>query len=961
MAALSKTDLMYEIADNPNFVLSRSLKASVKTVIDGKEVHNWLRNHSTEQYYDLDDVSMRVWGLIDGKHIVDQIVQEANISGEVNDPDAVTSALLFFAEAGMLMSEEDTAKKRRVRIVSSFETQVTLIWNATRIFASVHRFVRPLLRASLFWLSMAIVAIGLMLYVPRFGSIFGDARNFQILGSTVVGFLFYNYVVLAPVIAIHELCHGLALVHYSGGAGEVGTGLFYFGPMFYVDVTGYWSLPRRQRVMIMWAGNLSTLLIGAFLVLTRLSFQFPVALARILDIAAFWCFYITLWNLAPPFETDGYRILADLVNIPNLRADGFDYLKAVILRIFHRPALEPEGLTDRKRKILLVYAVFSIATLTFIVIQTLRFTLYMASDASSWGERIWTNSLSGGAFTPLTYAVGLTSIAYFGLTLSGYGVVVGNQFRRSLVRGLRFEAVHDRHLSVFFYLPSHFRPSTTRKLEKKLRSVTNRITPSISINHDGPLFAVTLNMGSATLPFSRFKLHLEKFERRFYQPYQALLFRRGREMRNLIKIPGTHESLSDLLRDMAEKTPLGERSEVKGALKEFFIRQEERTQYLLSSTFATVWTIEVSPSQQYQLLRSMLPGLLVEDLVMTDLAKGVEEFKRQVIYGLDSIAQLAERGAEEREEALAHPERFQLLTFFEPVRGRMIFIGRTQRIERKFKSLGPLFNIQVWSGHLDNLFADISLSLFSIAQSLPALSIDLGALRDSEVKALDRYVSSLAQLESTVLSTLTESKETLRWCNTKLRDLKRMFEPEKGTRIGLFDSVLELNGENLQSIPQGLKEVRSQSKEIFAWVKTLKEPLNEERRKRETAYLGRKKRIARQYAVIGPLSAGLIVLGLLQLGGLLAPLLFATGATSQLAFVGAYYLLRRANQSTPRYPTETFTQILTVIYALTQTLGNMVMGAMVLNPREIQGEIQKEGGNSDSFQAPSKESHQIRS
>ncbi len=930
----SKTDLMYEIVYNPNFVPVKSPNASVKEVTEGGRTTNLLKNHHTGQYYELDEASNVIWGLIDGERTVEKIYREAQASGKIEEPEAVNNSLLFFAEHGILRSATDPIIRKRVRVESSFMTSVTLIWDSTKIFRSIHRIARPILRGSLFWVSMAIVIVGTVVFAPRFGSIFNDARNFQILGSTVVGFLFYNFIVLAPVITIHEMCHGLALMHYSGKTGEVGTGLFYFGPMFYVDATGYWSLSRRQRIMIMWAGNLSTLLIGAGIVITRFFVPYPVSAIQILDMTAFWCFYSTLWNLAPPFETDGYHILADIVNVPTLRADAFAYLKAKLLRILRRPAPALEEVPKGREKVLLGYSIFAVALLGYIVFQSVRFTSYMAGDALSWAGTIWAGTASGGVST-LAYAVGLTSIAYFVLTLSGYGVLIRNQVKKTLARGLRFEAVHDRDVSVFFYVPSHLGESTTRRLESKISDIARKIASNHKIDRAGRLVYANLQMGGTSLPLSQVKLHFRKIERGFFQAYYEMIVEKTKGLiQSLVAVPGSN-GLHNLMRDMAEKAQPGERDLVKEALAEFLRRERENAGYFLASSFATVWTVELPPAQEYELLQTVIPSLFLEDLTMTCLPGEIEEFKRRTVYGLDSIASLASESSESRNNAVNSPEKSQLVAFFEPVRGRLIFIGRTERIEGNINTLGPLFTIQAWAGYLDNLLGDASLNLNSIVQSLSEVSPDLATLRDGEVWTLHRAVSSLGALENGVHTALIAARDTVKPCKEKLKDLKKLFEPDRKSRIPLLSSVLALNLENIDSVQLGAREVMNLTRSAFTWLKNWNSVLDSEWKKREAANQSRNKELARIYYILVPFSAVLLLAGVVQPAALLALVLIGLAVSLQAGFGTAYYLFRRKEKSVGRYPSAIFSQSLTPIFALSQTFSSLLSGTGILNPREI--------------------------
>ena len=61
---------------------------------------------------------------------------------------------------------------------------------------------------------------------------------------------------------------------------------------------------------------------------------------------------MTLSNFAPPFETDGYYVLMDLVNNPYLRQEAYSYVKTLFLRLLRRPINEEsESFTGKKKRI----------------------------------------------------------------------------------------------------------------------------------------------------------------------------------------------------------------------------------------------------------------------------------------------------------------------------------------------------------------------------------------------------------------------------------------------------------------------------------------------------------------------------------------------------------------------------------------------------------------------------------
>ena len=132
---------------------------------------------------------------------------------------------------------------------------------------------------------------------------------------------------------IHELAHGIACKRYGGDVPEAGVLLLLFTPMAYVNVTSMWRFSNRwHRIVVAGAGMYVELLISfvALIVWHR-------STGTIADVAfqVFLMASVTtvLFNANPLMRFDGYFILSDLLNVPNLYAKGTkwfaDRLKAL--------------------------------------------------------------------------------------------------------------------------------------------------------------------------------------------------------------------------------------------------------------------------------------------------------------------------------------------------------------------------------------------------------------------------------------------------------------------------------------------------------------------------------------------------------------------------------------------------------------------------------------------------------
>lgn len=142
-------------------------------------------------------------------------------------------------------------------------------------------------------------------------------------------------------LACHELGHALATKRAGRRVPAAGF-LVYFGiPSVFVDTTDVWMAGRRARLLTTAAGPVTGLVLAGASALV--GFAVPEA--------APWCFKLSfawyvnaLFNLNPFLALDGYYLLMDWLEVPNLRARGLAWVAA---RIRRRPpswsALDREG------------------------------------------------------------------------------------------------------------------------------------------------------------------------------------------------------------------------------------------------------------------------------------------------------------------------------------------------------------------------------------------------------------------------------------------------------------------------------------------------------------------------------------------------------------------------------------------------------------------------------------------
>ncbi len=933
---MSKTDLMYEITYNPKFVLSRASRVNVKTnTIEGTNRY-FLKKHETGELYELSELGNDIWNLIDGHRTIGEINRSIAESYEDFQPEMLKEALLFFAEEGALKAVSEPVKKKRFSIVSAFQIRVCLLWQSKHFISSIHRVLRPLLRRSLLWPILVFVTIMGILFAGSFVTIFSTKENFEIMGSTIVGFFFYYLIVLSPVIVIHELAHGLALVHYGGEPMEMGTGLYFFGPMFYIDVTDGWSVGRYQRIMIYAAGPISEILFGSVIMVVQYLWTFSPAVSHILTMAVFYCFYGLLVDISPLLEADGYYILCDALKIPDLREKSVEYLKAVGRRLLRRKVeSEGEALTIKSKLIFVTYAVIVAVWVVYLVVRSLMVFTYMAQDTATAVLNVSSAILLNNPLTITAVVIAVASVLYFGMVSSGYGLMIFAALKKVAKKTLRLEVIHDRDFSVFLYLPINVSQSLLTDLKQRTARAAKNLTRNYSVRQSGSTCVAVLRMSSARLALVQLREHFQKMEKGFGSIYQNFLSRHKDDILESVGVYGSQGTkLPDLLLDMAKQAEKAGTPEAKSIASQVIDRQAKNAFYLLNSAYGSVWTVEVPPALMHEIGESFLPSITAEDMVITDLYEETEEFKKRLVYGFDSLAKLASENQEGLREVILHPEKYQVVSFFEPIKSRLIFVGRTEQIEQVLDSVCSLFICQAWAGYLDNLVSEVNFSLLAFDRFPLPDAESTRLMKDGELAALEKTLSTLLAQEESIAESLRNSQKKLKQAKLESTKLRKLLSPTGDFKVGLLDPTLQINAENLEHLSSQFESFETLYEELFKHVREIRKTVKEELNKRKPGIV----RKIHKRLVVAPLFVALSVI--LALAGLwmftdYMRIAFLAGALLLQCFYWTAYLLSsRSFKTVGRYPTPAFRQIHFFTFAFTEALYKFMTAVNILNPTD---------------------------
>ncbi len=144
--------------------------------------------------------------------------------------------------------------------------------------------------------------------LPTFHQFF-DPSNWLLMG-----------IVLAVTKVIHEFGHGLTCKHFGGECHEMGVMFLVLTPCLYCNVSDSWMLPNKWHRVLIGAGGMYIEVVMASIATFLWWFSAPGLFNQICLSVMFICSVSTiLFNANPLLRFDGYYILADIMEIPNMR------------------------------------------------------------------------------------------------------------------------------------------------------------------------------------------------------------------------------------------------------------------------------------------------------------------------------------------------------------------------------------------------------------------------------------------------------------------------------------------------------------------------------------------------------------------------------------------------------------------------------------------------------------------
>jgi putative peptide zinc metalloprotease protein len=199
--------------------------------------------------------------------------------------------------------------------------------------------------------------------------------------------------------ALHEFGHACAVKAWGGEVHEMGIMLLVLMPVPYVDASAANAFPeKRRRVVVGAAGMLVELFLASLALMLWLEMQPGLLRAMLFNVILIAGVSTVLFNANPLLRFDGYYILADLLEMPNLRQRAQQHAAALAQRhLFGLPQPATEASTGEKALLL----TFFVASFAYRIFITLAIALFISGEYFVVGVVLAAWAVAGATLLPL--------------------------------------------------------------------------------------------------------------------------------------------------------------------------------------------------------------------------------------------------------------------------------------------------------------------------------------------------------------------------------------------------------------------------------------------------------------------------------------------------------------------------------------------------------------------------------
>jgi len=337
-----------------------------------------LQDQAAERSHRFTPAAHHFIGLMDGERSVQQIWEAASAylgDGAPTQEEAIRLLGQLHAADALLCDVPPDS----MEVFRRFERHERMLWKRRLWTPLALRFPlfdpdkflersMPLVQPLFGWfgilLWLAVVGAGAVLAVSHWTDLTENITE-RVLDPANLLLLWLVY----PLVkTLHELGHAYATRKWGGEVHEIGLMLLVFSPVPYVDASSSWGFRDKSKRMLVGAAGIAVeLFLGSLALFTWLAVEPGMVRAVAYNVMLISGVSTLLFNGNPLLRFDGYYVLADAIEIPNLGARANQYLGYLFQRYLlgKRDAESPANNTG-ERVWMAIYGVTSFIYRIFI-------------------------------------------------------------------------------------------------------------------------------------------------------------------------------------------------------------------------------------------------------------------------------------------------------------------------------------------------------------------------------------------------------------------------------------------------------------------------------------------------------------------------------------------------------------------------------------------------------------------
>jgi putative peptide zinc metalloprotease protein len=282
----------------------------------------------------------------------------------------------------LLKQRADRQSKERIGKLTNFLGIRFRGIDPDRLLTALNKFTWVLFTKPAVYLCAMLWLSALALAFTQWDSLVNKLPTFQTFFSAS------NWIWLAVALAgtkvLHEFGHGLCCKRFRGNVTEMGVMLLIFTPCLYCNVTDSWLFRSKwQRAAVGAAGMYVELTLAALACWLWWFSQPGLIHYMALNVVFVSSLSTLLFNANPLLKFDGYYILSDILEIPNLRQKATKLLHQKLAKICLGLSSPPDPFLPAKHQTL--FALFSVAAAAYRVLITFSILLLLNRIFTPYG------------------------------------------------------------------------------------------------------------------------------------------------------------------------------------------------------------------------------------------------------------------------------------------------------------------------------------------------------------------------------------------------------------------------------------------------------------------------------------------------------------------------------------------------------------------------------------------------